>query len=191
MSREESEKDLFQILAHPLRAQILQLLTERTASPTQIARETGESLGNVAYHVKVLSERGYAELVRTEPRRGASEHFYRATHKAPSGSAVWQQIPEALRGDVDAATLQAFSTRAILALEHGAFRSRQGSGLHWRTLFVDEAGWNELLAVLQVAQDGFRSVAQKSGERLHMKEGIPVVASVAAFESRPAESGEQ
>lgn len=187
-ARDEPDKGLFRILAHPLRAQILQLLTERTASPTQIARETGESLGTVAYHVKVLLEKGYIELVRKEPRRGAAEHFYRATHKAPSGSEAWQQIPEALRGDLDAATLQAFTARAISSLEHGAFGSREGSGLHWRTIFVDEKGWHELLEVLQVAQDGFRSVAKKSGGRLPMKEGIPMVASIAAFEYRPTES---
>jgi DNA-binding transcriptional ArsR family regulator len=183
---EEPDRDLFRILAHPVRAQVLQLLTERTASPTQIARETGESLGIVAYHVKILSEKGYAKLVREEPRRGASEHFYRATHKAPTGSEVWHQVPEALRGNADAAALRAFTTRAIAALEHGTFKSRQGSGLHWRAMFVDEEGWHELLEVLQMAQDGIQAVAQKSASRLHKKEGISVVASVAAFEGRPS-----
>jgi hypothetical protein len=36
-------------------------------------------LGNVAYHIKILEENGAIELVRTEPVRGALEHFYRAS----------------------------------------------------------------------------------------------------------------
>ena len=69
-------------LSHPIRMQILTILHKRVASPNQIAQELGEGLSQVSYHVKVLKEYKCIELVRTEPRRGAVEHFYRATARS-------------------------------------------------------------------------------------------------------------
>src|SRR5215213_7721310 len=66
-------------LAHPLRARILQRLGERVASPNDLAAELGAPLGVVSYHVRKLRDYDCLELVRTEPRRGALQHFYRAT----------------------------------------------------------------------------------------------------------------
>jgi len=65
-------------LAHPLRVQALAVLERAESSPSQIASELGAPLGNVSYHVRELFRLGLIELVRTAPRRGAVEHFYRA-----------------------------------------------------------------------------------------------------------------
>jgi DNA-binding transcriptional ArsR family regulator len=70
---------LIKALGHPVRVRALAILNERVASPSELAEELGEALGNVAYHVKVLEENGAIELVRTAPVRGALEHFYRAS----------------------------------------------------------------------------------------------------------------
>jgi DNA-binding transcriptional ArsR family regulator len=64
-------------MAHPVRIQILNILGERVASPNQMAEITGELLGTVAYHVRVLLKLDFIELAKTETRRGATEHFYR------------------------------------------------------------------------------------------------------------------
>src|SRR3954467_7349159 len=76
---ETSEARIAKALAHPLRAQILKRLGERVASPGELAAELGAPLGVVSYHVRMLREYECVELVRTEPRRGALQHFYRAT----------------------------------------------------------------------------------------------------------------
>lgn len=69
---------------HPLRMRILRVLIDARVpmSPNELARVLGEPLGNVAYHVRILAEGRMIELVRTEPRRGAVEHFYRASVRA-------------------------------------------------------------------------------------------------------------
>lgn len=72
------DRRLMKALGHPLRVRALEVLNERVASPSELARELGEPLGNVAYHVKILEENEAIELVRTAPVRGALEHFYRA-----------------------------------------------------------------------------------------------------------------
>lgn len=51
-------------------------------SPSYIAGEIGEPLGNVSYHVRALLDQGLIVLDRTEPRRGALEHYYRLDGQA-------------------------------------------------------------------------------------------------------------
>src|SRR3954452_24956885 len=78
-SRQLDER-LAKALSHPLRQRILQRLNEGgVKSPNELSRELGDPLGNVSYHVRILRELDCVELVRTEQRRGALEHYYRAT----------------------------------------------------------------------------------------------------------------
>src|SRR3712207_3662142 len=65
-------------LAHPLRASLVAALTERTASPAELAAALNERLGTVAYHVRALEGAGLVELVDRSVKRGAVQHHYRA-----------------------------------------------------------------------------------------------------------------
>jgi DNA-binding transcriptional ArsR family regulator len=65
--------------AHPLRAAILERLCDREASPIELAKEMGEPLPNVSYHVRELAKLGAIALVRQQHVRGAVEHTYTAT----------------------------------------------------------------------------------------------------------------
>ena len=49
---------LFKALRHPLRVRILKVLNERASSPTKLADELNENLGNVSYHGKGAREVG-------------------------------------------------------------------------------------------------------------------------------------
>jgi DNA-binding transcriptional ArsR family regulator len=82
-----ADQRLFKALGHPLRRRILEALNEQESSPSQLAERLGEPLGNVSYHVKILEQSGAAELIKTEPVRGAIEHFYRPTARAAVSSA--------------------------------------------------------------------------------------------------------
>lgn len=73
------DRRLIKALGHPVRVRALEVLNARVASPSELAKELGEPLGNVAYHIKILEENDAIELVRTAPVRGALEHFYRAS----------------------------------------------------------------------------------------------------------------
>jgi DNA-binding transcriptional ArsR family regulator len=64
-------------LSHPLRLALLRAVHDRRKlSPSEYARETGEPLGNVAYHVQALAAAGIFEVTDTAKRRGALEHYY-------------------------------------------------------------------------------------------------------------------
>ncbi len=85
------DQRLIKALGHPVRMRVLDILNARVASPSELAKELGEPLGNVAYHVKILEETGSIELVRTAPVRGALEHFYGATTDI---SATWLDLDD-------------------------------------------------------------------------------------------------
>jgi DNA-binding transcriptional ArsR family regulator len=70
-------------ISHPLRVEILGRFTGESTqrSPSELAAMLGESLNLVSYHVRLLEKHGALKVVRTEPRRGALEHFYSLTKK--------------------------------------------------------------------------------------------------------------
>lgn len=77
----KASENRIRAISHPLRAAILRILAERTASPAEMARELGAELSNVSYHAKQLVQLECAELVGMRQARGAVEHFYRATER--------------------------------------------------------------------------------------------------------------
>src|SRR5918997_6302356 len=84
-------------LSHPMRARILGILDERVASPNEISEMIDERLPNVSYHVRALLDLDCIELVDTAQRRGAIEHYYRATQRAMGDKIVWDQLPRTAR----------------------------------------------------------------------------------------------
>lgn len=84
-------------LSHELRVEILTILTERMASPNELAKMLDEGLSQVSYHVTVLKDYERIELVKTEPRRGAVEHYYRATSKTLLPAKTWRGVKKGLR----------------------------------------------------------------------------------------------
>jgi DNA-binding transcriptional ArsR family regulator len=104
---ETAEARIAKALAHPLRASILQRLGERVASPHDLALELGAPLGVVSYHVRMLRDYECVELVRTEPRRGALQHFYRAAARPMLDADRWRTPPSGLHPELSGETIAA------------------------------------------------------------------------------------
>src|SRR3954462_7379890 len=100
-----SEARIAKGLAPPLRARLLQRLGERVASPADLAAELGAPLGVISYHVRMLRDYEGVELVRTEPRRGALQHFYRATARPNLDQEQWRTLPAGLRKELSGETI--------------------------------------------------------------------------------------
>ena len=68
--------------SHPIRAHILNILSEGPSSPAKMQRRMDDvSLNLVCHHVKVLREVGLIELVDVRHHGGRREHIYRATQR--------------------------------------------------------------------------------------------------------------
>lgn len=80
MSQQDKNDAVVKAVAHPIRREILRRLENNTnggLSPKQLAKDLGEPLGDVSYHIRTLAQAGVLKLAATEPRRGALEHFYK------------------------------------------------------------------------------------------------------------------
>ena len=66
-------------LSHPSRTTILGLLHERAATVNEFAVALGRPKSTVAHHVKVLTDAGLLQIVRTRRVRAIEERFYGRT----------------------------------------------------------------------------------------------------------------
>jgi DNA-binding transcriptional ArsR family regulator len=138
------DQRLAKALSHPLRAHVLIILNERVASPNEIANELEEPLGNVSYHVKTLAEMGCIELVRTRPRRGAIEHFYRAVTRPFFSDKDWKRLPASARQGISDTALRLIWEDTSDALSAGTFDRRTDRHLSRTKLVLDEQGWRQV-----------------------------------------------
>ena len=117
-------------------------------SPNELSRDLGDPLGNVSYHVRILRELDCVELVRTEQRRGALEHYYRATAQPWLDDKQWARLPAAFRRKQLGRTLSELLEASSEASQEGGFDHPEAMVTHL-PLELDEQGWHD---VVQVAQ---------------------------------------
>src|ERR1700754_1077987 len=115
----ELDEALLRAISHPLRHRLLGMLDARTPSPNHLARELDLPLGRVSYHIRLLADLGAIELVRSEPRRGALEHFYRAVTRGWVSDDDWSRLPRAARRGIVGQSLQRIFSDVTAAVEAG------------------------------------------------------------------------
>jgi DNA-binding transcriptional ArsR family regulator len=128
-------------VGHPMRVDAFALLGERTASPKEIADEIGVTVNKVSFHVKELQRAGCIELVRTEPRRGAVEHYYRARRPPTLSEDEWRDLGPEQRLEVAAIAFQVVVVEGLTALRE---ESENELRVERRELRLDEQGRLEL-----------------------------------------------
>jgi len=175
--QQDVDQRLVKALGHPLRVQLLKLLNEGVASPNELAKETGGSLGTVSYHVRLLAELECIELVKTVPRRGALEHYYKATVPPWFDKASWRALPPSIRGSVSAEVLAMIVHDAAEAIDAGVFDSRADRHVSRTPLALDEEAWQELAErldeVLARAQELRAEAADRAVENDTIDDLIP------------------
>jgi len=184
------DQRLVKALAHPLRVQILMILNERMASPNELSKELEEGLSQVSYHVKVLKDFECIEMVKTEPRRGAVEHYYRATARAFFTDAEYQHLPDSIKPGATAAVFRMMMEDVSGALQGGTFTARDDMHLSWTPGVVDEQGWDESVELVNETLEQLIKIHSGSAKRLAKsgEEGIPATAVLMNFEGLSAEA---
>jgi DNA-binding transcriptional ArsR family regulator len=180
-------QQLAKALAHPLRVRILTSLHRGISSPNQLSQELDEPLGNVSYHVKTLLEYDCVELVKTEPRRGAVEHFYRATERAFFSDADWAKIPASARKGIEGVILESIGQDATAALTEGTIDARTDSHISRTPFVLDDVGWTEMSKLVGETLEQAMKIGEESATRLadEKGEGIPTSLSLLHFEIPP------
>ena len=107
--------------AHPLRIEIMGLLDNRVASPTQISTELGSPLSLTSYHVRQLVGMGLVKLVSRRQKRGSIEHFYTAIVRPRMYDDVWARIPPIVKRAIVGGRLSQLGKEFFGAAELGGF----------------------------------------------------------------------
>jgi DNA-binding transcriptional ArsR family regulator len=184
------DQRLVKALAHPLRVEILTILNERMASPNELSKELEEGLSQVSYHVKVLKDFECIEMVKTEPRRGAVEHYYRATERSFIPDSEWQSLPDSIKPGVTWSAFKMIIEDVVGAIKGGSFNARDDVHMSCTPGVVDEQGWNESVDLVNETLERVMSIQAASAKRLAKsgEEGIPATAVLMNFEGLSAEA---
>jgi DNA-binding transcriptional ArsR family regulator len=181
--RRRATENRIKAMSHPLRASILRILVERTASPAEMARELGEELSNVSYHTKQLVEFECAELVSTRPVRGALEHFYRGTERHLIDTEEWDELDPVIAEDILCDIMQKMLDDFVASSRAKQIGGDKDFHLTRTPLVLDQEGLQEALEAqervrLEILEIEARSAARmiESGEQ-----GVNVSSSQSCF----------
>lgn len=171
---------------HPIQIQSLTLLTEREASPKEIAIELGltkAKAGYVSHHVKALVERGLVKPTRTEARRGANEHYYVATAPLIISTEDAQRMSLEERLVFTCWIVNCLSHDFVRAVEAGTIDERPDRHLTRFPMNLDEQGFQELVEEHDRVFRRSQEIQREADERLSEsgEESMPVTAFVASF----------
>ena len=177
------------LMADELRMKIVLELNMRDMSPKEFFEEFGGgSLPRVCRAFDLLVEYGWLYLVKTETggrRRGAVEHFYRATKPAVFYNDVWGPLPQTAKEMISGGVFEELVARVKAAMDAGTIDAREDRHFSWMPLRLDLEGWKNVIAKIDAL---FRWLFKEQEEaNLRMaKTGdkpISMTVALAAFES--------
>jgi DNA-binding transcriptional ArsR family regulator len=140
---EINDPRLVKALAHPLRVSILSALEHRTASPSELADELGVPLPNLSYHIRMLVQLDLLKLVRTRPRRGAIEHYYKANGPVSVSDQAWGEVPSLVKEAMVSSSLRSIGKQVDAAAAVGGFDD-PSSVVARQTLKLDAKAYKDL-----------------------------------------------
>jgi DNA-binding transcriptional ArsR family regulator len=152
-------------LSDPLRAEILRILVERTASPVEMAHELGASTQIVSHHTKRLVALDCAELVEERKVQGAIQHFYRATERALVATEEWEEMNQPEAQSFLAETMQMIIDDFLDSEKAQLVGHDAGFHLTRTPVVLDEQGREEGLEIFEQARLAMAEVERRSAER--------------------------
>jgi hypothetical protein len=159
------DQRLVRAIGHPLRLRLLTIFNERVASPSDLAAELGEPIGNVSYHTRILARLGCVELVKTKQVRGAVEHYYRAVVRPVFSDDDWAELPLSIRKSLAGAVLTEIADDMGASANAGGF-DRDDVHLSRTPLTLDGQGWQDLNEALQGVAERALEIQAESAARL-------------------------
>jgi DNA-binding transcriptional ArsR family regulator len=172
-SQDVLDAKLLKALGHPLRMRLLTFVTEQgEASPVQMSRAFDQPLATVSHHTRVLRDLGYLELSRTRPRRGALEHYYRATAAPFLDDEHWELLPVPVRRRVAAQLFRQVLRDAASAGQSGGFDA-PSAHVARMVLDLDARGWRDLSGAVLTLLKRAEAIQARSDARREAGRGRP------------------
>jgi len=171
---------------HPIQIEALTILVEQVASPKEVAiklKLTAAKAGYVSSHIKELEKRGLVELDRTEPRRGATEHFYKAIHPLIVTDRDAERMSFEERLILSCWIISRMSADFVMAVEAGTIDERSDRQCSRFPLRLDDQGYSDLIDEYGQAFHRTLEIQAESEGRLTAsgEDGKPFSAMMACF----------
>jgi hypothetical protein len=202
-SKNDAPPTLCSPLGHPVRARILDVLSEEPMSPVRFLdeglspiefdkRERG--LSYVAYHFRELEKAGCIELIERNPVRGATEHVYRSIQRAYFSDEEFESLPFAKRQALSKSSFQALIAKTDRAIQSGSFDNHSDRTMVWTSCGVDQQGWEEMKDILGDAFYRAEKAREEAAHRVRDQraadpeadpETMPFTFAILGFESPP------
>lgn len=173
------DQRLMKALGHPLRIGILTILNDRMASPNELSKELEEGLSQVSYHVKVLKDFEMIEMVKTEPRRGAVEHYYRAVSEVFLPSWQMKLMPKSGQRAAYSGVLVDLEHDMCTSLETGTFDKRPDWVVARDPGILDGKGREDAEEEAAAFLKKYKEIKGEASKRLANGEGEPVPTTAA------------
>lgn len=178
------DKRLAKALSHPLRTEIIAILSDRCASPREMADMLGEELSNVSYHTQELLKLDCIEVVDHERVRGALKTRYRATTKMLLDKEYWDRLSRGTRTGISINALNEVIHRASDAVEYGSFDRRTDRALITMKMDVDERGWSDAQEAIMACYERLGEIEVENAHRqAEGAETMRMTASLLCYES--------
>lgn len=170
------DERLVTALSHETRAHALAVFTERPASTKELAQELDQSVSAVWHHVDKLLKLGCIELVETKRRRGAHEHFYRATVRHFFDAEAWENVSKRKRLTITMGVLRLIAGDLDKAVR-GETVDAVDRHLSRTLLTLDGEGWTESNALLDDTLERLLQIREKATLRMAGTGEEPIRAS--------------
>jgi DNA-binding transcriptional ArsR family regulator len=151
------EVSALRALAHPLRLQILSLLTGTALSAAEVARELGTTQANASYHLRVLAEAGEVVTAGEEKIRGGVAKRYRHPWSPAAQTAQTPQRTGATGPAEQSAFMRALT--AELLRRNGLRHASPEGYVSDAEMWVTPAAWSEVSALVRQASELIHSSA--------------------------------
>lgn len=186
------DQRVIKALAHPLRVEILAIFNDRMASPNELSKELDEGLSQISYHVKVLRDFEMIEMVKTEPRRGAVEHYYKASSKVFIPAWLMKMIPKSAQQQMFGDVLADIEQDVATSLETGTFDKRDDWVVGRDPRMLDGKGREDAEGAAAAFFERYEEIEGESANRRANGEtdgeSIPTTAVVLVFGSAQGKS---
>lgn len=148
MSLEDERVRRLRAVAHPVRLQILSLLTGAELSAADIARELGTTQANASYHVRVLARAGQVVETGVENVRGGRAKKYRyLPGQGEPGEADTSPAPSAVEEQARVVEAYAVELRRRFALRRQDGQADSTDAELW----LEPAVWERVVKLVQQA----------------------------------------
>ena len=178
--------ELTTAMSHPTRIHVMAVLTERTASPKEMARELDRTIRHITYHLDVLERLGCVELVRQEPSMGGRvvEHFYKATRRPWLDRQSWAQLDGQDQPGVTSTIMELVTGDIADAMSAGTFNDPPDNHISRTPMTVDEEGWEEVVSELNSTLDRLLEIQNQVNVRSAGEiETMPIKVEIIQFRS--------